>query len=214
MSLPPAGASAIVLASRSPRRIELIERLGLPFTVQPSAFNERGLSFTDPIIFAREAASGKASEVARQGAQGLIVGMDTVVHLERQLLGKPSDEADARRMLRTLSGRWHKVTTGVALIDQGRGASWLGDETSQVEFEALSVEQIDAYVATGEPLDKAGAYGIQGRAAEFVVQLQGDYFNVVGFPVSAFLEGLSRFLDVSQLVIPAPPARFKDAFRP
>lgn len=207
MSRPPAEAGAIVLASRSPRRIALIEQLGLKAIVRPSAFDERHLSSTDPIVFAREAALGKAADVARQVAQGLIVGMDTVVHLEGRALGKPRDKADARRMLNALSGRRHRVTTGVALLDQA-GASWLGDETSLVEFKQLSDEQIAAYVATGEPLDKAGAYGIQGRAAEFIASLRGDYFNVVGFPVRAFLEGLSRFYDISGLKTPAAPARF------
>jgi septum formation protein len=209
-----AGVGPIILASRSPRRIALIEQLGLEAIVRPSSFNEHSLPEVEPIEFARSAAQGKADAVARLSAQDLVVGMDTVVHLEGRLLGKARDEADAQRMLRMLSGRRHCVTTGVALIDTGGGATWLGDETSLVEFKLLSDEQIAAYLATGEFLDKAGAYGIQGQAAAFIAALHGDYFNVVGFPVRVFLEGLSNFRDVAGLTIPSPPSRFQSTSHP
>jgi len=189
----------LLLASASPRRRELLVLLGVSFTVVASRFDEetlRELAASDPVAYVRAAAAGKAEEVAKRRA-GLILGVDTdVVAPDGTVLGKPADAADAGRMLRSLSGKTHTVYSAVALLESdGRGGVARRAErlvATRVTFAELSDTAIDAYVATGEPRDKAGAYAVQGRAMPFVTRLDGDPSNVIGLPlatVAAMLEG-------------------------
>jgi septum formation protein len=189
------GQAPIVLASRSPRRRRLLEGLGIAFRVIPSEVEEARKSAEAPVPFAKRAALEKGEEVcARLGGQGdlpWIVSADTIVVIDGDVLFKPRDEADAGAMMRRLSGRTHTVVTGWAL---GRsGVTWHVDhaETS-VTFHALSEEEIERYVATREGMDKAGAYAIQGIGAFLVDRIEGNYFNVVGLPVSRVARALVR----------------------
>ena len=179
---------ALVLASASPRRRELLQNAGIPFIVQPSKIPELPREGEVPQACAERLAREKALDVFRQRPQDFVLGADTIVIVDSQILGKPRDEADAARMLRLLSGRTHQVITGVCLIGADRkGRSSLEEtrsETTLVTMARLSDEDIQSYVATGEPLDKAGAYAIQGRASRWISRIEGDYFNVVGLPVS------------------------------
>ncbi len=173
-----------ILASASPRRRELMEMLGVDdLTILPAKGEERSHPELSPAELVMELSRCKAREVAAQsaGPEDVVVGADTVVALDGAVLGKPKDPADACRMLRALSGRAHLVYTGVTVI---RGGTELcrAEETA-VHFRPLSEEEIARYVATGEPLDKAGAYGAQGRASLFVERLEGDFFNVMGLPL-------------------------------
>ncbi len=200
----------LILASTSPRRRELLGLLGLPFEVVASRYDEAlvdpaGIA---PADYVRQLAQGKAAEVAgRMDSDALIIGADTTVVLDGRVLNKPQGAADARRMLRTLSGRTHEVYTGLCLM---RGAATVSDfARTEVTFDTLTDAVIAAYVATGEPLDKAGAYGIQGKALSFIPSIQGDYFNVVGLPLG-LLRGL--LLPYFPEIAPAPrPLTFPDA---
>jgi septum formation protein len=183
----------LVLASASPRRQELLRNAGIPFVVQPTDIPEIPEEGEAPRAFAERMAREKALAVFRQRPDDLVLGADTIVVAEAQILGKPRDGVDAVRMLRLLSGRKHQVTTGVCVIGpQPRtenlkpetGPEDLRSETSLVTMETLSDEDIRSYVLTGEPMDKAGAYDIQGRASRWISRIEGDYCNVVGLPVS------------------------------
>jgi septum formation protein len=177
----------LILASASPRRREILATLGLRFEVDPSSSPEpppgRGEA---PGAYAVRLARLKARSVAARYRSGWVMGADTVVVVGGSLLGKPADDADARRMLRKLGGRWHEVVTGVCLIDAGSGRSAAKAAVTRVHFRRLTSDEIGRYVRTGEPMDKAGAYAIQGRAAMFADRIEGCYFNIVGFPVAAF----------------------------
>jgi septum formation protein len=189
----------LILASASPRRRELLALLGLPYEVIPSRYDEPA-DLPEPVRltdFVMHLALEKACEVARRVGPGLVIGADTEVAMEEIGLpmGKPQDAADARRMLRGLSGRAHLVCTGLAVVP-AFGNGQIGEprcmaEQTWVFFRALTDAMISDYVATGEPLDKAGAYGAQGFAAPFIERYEGDFFNVVGLPVCA----LGRLLE-------------------
>lgn len=184
----------IILASASPRRSELLKLIDVPFTVIPSQADEpRFDNAGSPGSYAAALARSKAAEVAARVSDGLILGADTIVTLDGRVFGKPVDAADATLMLRALSGRTHSVITGVHLMDcmTGREASRIVE--TRVTFRHLSPEQIDWYVASGEPMDKAGAYAIQGLGAVIVTRLHGCYFNVVGLPVPTVAEMLADF---------------------
>lgn len=172
----------IILASGSPRRRELLEMLGLEFEVRPAVGGEHPPEHAGPEEIVLSLAGAKAAEVAEHsGAENVIIAADTIVWLDGGLLGKPHDEADAARMLGLLSGREHEVWTGVCVL---RGAEALaGAEQTFVKFRELTPEDISAYIATGEPMDKAGAYGAQGYASLFVEGIRGDFFNVMGLPL-------------------------------
>ncbi|MGE5527594.1 MAG: Maf family protein [Patescibacteria group bacterium] len=186
--------SGLVLASASPRRAALLEGLGLKFSVVPSGFEERHAGRPgDPAKLVESLALGKAADVAAGLNSGLVLGADTVVILRGEVLEKPSGEAEARAMLRRLSGRWHEVYTGLALVEAGGGARRVGHERTRVRFRALEPEEIEAYVRTGEPLDKAGAYGIQGCGAVLVREIRGCYTNVVGLPLALLAQMLGEF---------------------
>jgi septum formation protein len=184
----------LVLASQSPRRIDLLKQIGLNPIVLPSHIPEEFDPRCSPIENARTLALEKAKEVACQVDDAIIVGADTIVVLDGMLLGKPQDEDDARRMLRLLSGRTHTVVTGFALIDCLSGRSFIEHEETQVTFRVLPETEIEEYILSGSPMDKAGAYGIQDDyGAVFVVRIEGCFYNVVGFPLSKFYASLQKF---------------------
>ena len=172
----------IILASGSPRRRELLEMLGLEFEIRPAKGGEHPPEGSAPEETVLALAGAKAEEIAEHSAENdVIIAADTIVWLDGKLLGKPHDEADAARMLRALSGREHEVWTGVALISGAERVS--GAEQTYVKFRDLTDGEIAAYIATGEPMDKAGAYGAQGYASLFVEGIRGDFFNVMGLPL-------------------------------
>ncbi len=181
----------LVLASASPRRQELLRNAGIPFTVYPANIPEAPLSGESPRACAERLAREKANVVLVQQPGKFVLGADTIVVVDGEILGKPRDEADAMRMLRLLSGRTHQVTTGVCLVGPlrtgnqkpGTGFEDTRSETTLVAVTHLSDEDIHTYIATGEPMDKAGAYAIQGIASRWIPRIEGDYFNVVGLPV-------------------------------
>lgn len=193
----------LVLASGSPRRLQLLASLGLDCEVSPVDIDETPHAGETPADCARRLAAEKAAAAVRQHAPGrLVLAADTVVALGEEILGKPADPAAAARMLRRLSGRRHQVFTAVAA---GRtGAAALRVSRSDVTFRKLREREIEAYVATGEPLDKAGAYGIQGLAAIFVRRLCGSYTGVVGLPLCETAELLGRF-GLEVLAVPRGP---------
>lgn len=185
----------LILASGSPRRRELLTQAGYEFSVHPAEIDEAVRAGEAPMAYVTRLAREKAEAVfsQRAGAAGLaVLGADTSVVVDGEILGKPRDADDAARMLRMLGGRTHEVITGVCVVTAERVE--VAAEVTMVEFLPLSESDIAAYVATGEPMDKAGAYGIQGRAARWIPRIQGCYFNVVGLPValvSAMLDSLS-----------------------
>ena len=188
----------LVLASGSPRRLQLLSTLGLGCEVSPVAIDETPRAAEPPIEYARRIAAEKAAAAAVQHAGRLVLAADTVVALGEEILGKPADGEDAARMLRRLSGRRHEVHTAVAAMLDMSSAQRLS--SSEVVFRPLRDREIEAYVATGEPLDKAGGYGIQGLAAVFVTFLSGSYSGVVGLPLCETAELLADFgLDVFEL---------------
>jgi len=172
----------LVLASASPRRQELLRNAGVDFVVHSADIDETQLLNEDPKACAERLAREKALAVSRQRPNEVVLGADTVVVVEDQLLGKPANTADAARMLRLLSGRTHKVITGVCLVLGGQPS--VASETTSVTMSEISDEEIAGYVATGEPMDKAGAYAIQGIASRWIPRIEGDYSNVVGLPVA------------------------------
>ncbi len=182
----------LVLASGSPRRRELLTRRGMPFSIRPTDVDETPRAGESPREMVERLALAKARAAARPGEVAL--GADTVVALGEQVLGKPRDEAEARRMLQKLSGRTHEVWTGVAVFDRRAGVERVHRRAvrTAVTFRVLSESEIADYVASDEPSDKAGAYAIQGGAAAFVEQLEGDYDNVVGLPLTAVEEMLAE----------------------
>ena len=184
---------SIILASQSPRRRELLEQVGLTdFVVRPAQGKEQADPALPPDRLVEQLSLQKAREVAAcTGPDDLIIAADTVVAIDGQALGKPQDPDDARRMLSLLSGRTHTVYTGVTVSRYGRFLT--EHEATQVRFRGLSPKEISAYVASGEPMDKAGAYGIQGLGALLVEGIQGDYCNVVGLPLCRLGRMLSRF---------------------
>ncbi len=194
--------SVLILASASPRRAELLTAAGIAFEVRPAHVDERIRPGEDARTYACRVAAEKATVVHATSDGRPVLAADTVVVVDGRILGKPSDDRDARRMLRLLSGRAHEVVTAVTLIHDpggdfrvaGRSApgSFQQVEVTTVEFTLLSKSEIDWYVATGEPADKAGAYAIQGRASRFVSRIEGSYSNVVGLPVALVYVMCSR----------------------
>lgn len=184
----------IILASASPRRAQLLKLIGLEFEVVQSNCDESGESYTFPEVQVLELSERKASMVAEQVEDGLIVGVDTVVALGDKIFGKPKDKSAAQEMLGQLSGQTHTVYTGFTLIDQPSG--WLHSdyERTEVVFRKIDDAEISRYVETESPLDKAGAYGIQDKSAVFVSKVNGCFYNVVGLPVTKFYVALRDFL--------------------
>jgi septum formation protein len=186
----------LILASQSPRRQELLRNAGFDFEVRPSGVEEEGPGPREtPEEFVRRAARAKALQVAGASPAGsLVLGADTVVVASGQILGKPSGPYDAARMLRLLSGLTHRVITGVCLIRAPGQIEAIKHETTSVTFRQLDEEEIRSYIESGEPLDKAGAYAVQGLASRFVTRISGCYFNVVGLPIPLVYEILKPFL--------------------
>lgn len=189
-----AGMTPLILASSSPRRSEILAAVGWPFEAHPAGVDETRLAGEGPEEFVGRLAREKAEAVARTRLFGLVLGADTTVLVDGEILEKPRDEEEARRMLRALSGRWHEVLTGVALVRAETGHAAVGLERTRVRFAETSEAEIAWHVQTGDVLDKAGAYAIQGRAALFIEAIEGDYWNVVGLPVRLVYE-LARGLD-------------------
>ena len=178
----------LVLASSSPRRAEILRAVGWPFEAQAAHIDETRLEGESPEDFVSRLAREKAERVASTRLFGLVLGADTTVVVGREVLEKPRDAEDARRMLRLMSERWHEVLTGVALVSAECGRVAAGLERTRVRFAETSEEEIAWHVGTGDVLDKAGAYAIQGRAALFIRAIEGDYWNVVGLPVRLVYE--------------------------
>ena len=180
----------VVLASKSPRRRALLEMLGLDFEIDPSQEPELAPEHATPAEIVKSLAAHKAAEVFEKHRETLVIGADTIVWLDGELLGKPASEEEAFAMLKRLSGHWHEVYTGISLIDEKGEIS--DAECSKVLFRELKDEEIIHYIRSGEPMDKAGAYGAQGKGALFVKRIEGDFFNVVGLPVCRLCEMLSE----------------------
>jgi septum formation protein len=185
--------SDIVLASASPRRKELLESLGLDFLVITSGVDEINCATGDPAELAAGLALAKAEEVANRAPGRLILGADTVVIVDGEILGKPADKADARRMLALLRGRWHQVITGVTIFDTDSRASDTRTVRTRVRMARYTDRQIEEYIVCGEPMDKAGSYAIQGQGGALVAAVDGCYTNVVGLPVCEVVRLLRRF---------------------
>ncbi len=187
----------IILASGSPRRKKLLQQINLPFDVEPSAVNEFFDSDLSPEEIVQQLALRKASDVASQHDDALIIGADTIVVFGNKILEKPETHQEAKKMLQHLSGQTHQVLTGVALCkvkvsNNIETATFV--ETTDVTFGDLNTHDIDAYVASGSPMDKAGGYGIQDDfGAIFVKKIEGDYYNVVGFPLHRFYTTIETF---------------------
>lgn len=182
--------STIILASNSPRRKDLLRQVGIEFITAPADVDERRLPGEPPEGYALRVATDKAKTAAERGGDDLIIAADTIVVLEDQVLGKPSNAQEAERMLGMLSGRMHHVITALVVLDAGSKKLAAKTADTKVWFRKLTAGEISCYVASGEPLDKAGAYGIQGLGALLVEKIEGCYFNVVGMPLSILSEML------------------------
>ncbi len=186
----------LVLASASPRRAEILTAAGIRFEIHPALVDESPIPGETPKQLAERLAHAKAEAVAREFSRDkdvIVLGADTVVALDDVSLGKPKDSADARAMLRELRSREHQVFTGFSLIRIADGAQATGNEITRVWFSAMTDREVDAYVLTGEPLGKAGAYAIQGLAGRYIPRIEGCYFNVVGLPLARIWQALTDF---------------------
>lgn len=196
-------SESIILASRSPRRAQLLRQIGITFETSVCDIDEHFDPAMTPADNARALSLMKALDVARRFTHGIVLGSDTIVVLDGTLLGKPESEADACRMLASLSGRTHTVFTGFALVDVESKRTYIDCEQTDVTFRTLDNEEIAAYVANGSPMDKAGAYGIQDDfGAVFVERIAGDYYTVVGLPLSKVYCALHRFTHHAKLNSP------------
>jgi len=188
----------LILVSASPRRRELLKRLGFQFEVKPADVDERAIEYKSPRELAMKAAYQKVlSKASELTPSSILVGCDTIVVLDGTVFGKPANADEALQMLRTLSGRRHSVISGVA-VKATPSSVLLDVEESYITFRGLSEREIREYVESGEPMDKAGAYAIQGGARAFVEKIEGDYWNVVGLPIHKLLDMLSQYMDVGE----------------
>lgn len=190
----------MILASGSPRRRQLLEQIGIEPEIRPSTIEEKVTS-ADPQEVVMELSAQKAEDVAARADGGaMILGADTVVAVDGEILGKPEDDQDAMRMLRLLQGRSHQVYTGVTLIlkEEGKSRGATFAEKTEVFVYPMTEEEIQAYVCTGEPRDKAGAYGIQGKFAAYIKGIHGDYSNVVGLPVGRVRQEWKRLIEETE----------------
>jgi len=182
----------IILASKSPRRKTLLEQAGLDFSIVPSNVDESAVPLTVPDKYVSMLAESKAKEVADLYPDKWIIGADTIVLIDNFILGKPSSKKNARSMLNNLSGRTHQVYTGYAIINKQQNCFFSEAVKTEVEFKKLTDEEIEWYINTSEPFDKAGAYAIQGLGTFLVKRINGSYTNVVGLPVCEVIEFLIR----------------------
>jgi septum formation protein len=183
----------IILASASPRRKELLKKIGLKFGVEPSDYAEDMRSGLSPDELARAISLGKARAVASRHRNTIVIAADTFIVFRGKIMGKPGTEAEARRMLRKLRGKPHSVITGFTILDTDKNKVLTKSIETVVHISNLTSKEIETYVKSGEPLDKAGAYAIQGLGSVIVERIEGDYFNVIGLPLSALAEGLRDF---------------------
>jgi septum formation protein len=190
MSRPGEAAPRLILASKSPRRVQLLQMLGLEFEVRPADVEESRAAGELPAAYAERLARDKAAAIAVAQADAVVIGSDTVVVVDDEVLEKPRDETEAVAMLMRLQGRAHEVATGIALAYRGEART--GVERVAVTFRPFSERTARAYAATGEPLDKAGAYGIQGFGAALVEGIEGDFFAVMGLPVARLIAMLAE----------------------
>lgn len=181
----------LILASSSPRRQELLREAGIIFQAHPPHLNEEQYPGEPPLEYASRLSREKAQAVAQHYPQGYVLGADTIVVIDGEVLGKPQDAEDAERMLRVLSGRGHKVSTAVTVVTPA-GETETRSTTTKVYFRELTEDEIRQYVAGGEPMDKAGAYAIQGGASRWANRIEGEYSNVVGLPLSLVTEMLRK----------------------
>lgn len=187
-----------VLASKSPRRKELLKNIGIDAEIMPANIDEDLLTGLSPEKMVTELSMLKAMDVARSfGKNTFVIGADTVVCVDGEVFGKPENDAEAKAMLKKLSGRSHDVYTGYCVVNCEDGTSVAKYEKTAVYFRNLSEEEIDCYIQTREPMDKAGAYGIQQRGSKFVEKIEGDYFNVVGLPVCALVKLFKDEFDIN-----------------
>ena len=182
----------------SPRRAALLKQMGFSFRVISAEIDEKGVSLSDPMEHVIELSGRKAEAVLPQVDGGLIIGADTVVYLDGEILGKPTDKEEAVSMLTKLSGKTHEVFTGFMILETG-GKKISDVERTSVTFRRLERWEIDDYVKSGGPMDKAGGYGIQDRSGLFVDRIEGCFYNVVGFPLTKFYQGLKQMLDIETL---------------
>ncbi|MCT4688921.1 Maf family protein [Vallitalea sp.] len=183
----------IILASKSPRRKELLERLNLDFDVKVSNLDEDRFEQDLPWEFVEKLAYEKANSVSKLvDNDSLVIGCDTVVVYEDKILGKPKDTIQARDYLKKLSGKKHLVYSGIAILNMNSNNNYISHEVTEVYMKELNEEEITCYINTGEPLDKAGAYGIQGVGSIFIEKINGDYYNVMGLPLNKLYKGLSK----------------------
>ena len=183
----------IILASASPRRKEIFGKTGLKFKVDESDCDEKADPGLKPHDLAQFLSRAKAKDVARRHSNALVIAADTLVISGRTIFGKPGGEEQARKMLKTLSGRAHSVITGFTIIDTAGKKELSMSVETKVYFKRLGAEEIEAYIRSGEPFGKAGAYGIQGLGAVMVKKIEGDFFNVMGLPLYALAESLKKF---------------------
>lgn len=192
-----------ILASASPRRKELLEVMGIDFEILVSEADEGSVPRdVPPKLYVQELALLKAAATAKtalKSRQSFIISADTIVTLDGEILGKPSDGETAKNMLKALSGREHEVYTGYCIMRLADGKTVCNSVCTQVKFKELTYSTIDAYIATGEPMDKAGAYGIQGKGSVLIDSISGDYFNVVGLPISALSDTFINEFDIDIL---------------
>jgi septum formation protein len=180
----------IILASASPRRAEILRTVGWPFETLPVDIDETRQKSEAAVDYVQRLAREKAEAAAVRRPEAIVVAADTTVAIDSHILEKPADEADAQAMLRLLTNRWHTVLTGVAVIEHA-SRTLVACEQTEVKFAPMSDDEIHWYVSTGEPMDKAGAYAIQGLGSRFIEEIRGDYFNVVGLPVRLLFELIS-----------------------
>lgn len=192
-----------VLASASPRRKELLEKMGLQFSIVVSEADESTVSRDIPVnLYVQELALLKASATAKtmlRNKKALIIAADTIVTLDGEILGKPDGEDGAKKMLSSLSGRTHEVYTGYCVMRISDGKTVCNSVKTEVKFKTLTEQKIRSYIESGEPMDKAGAYGIQGLGSMLIEKINGDYFNVVGLPVSALADTLEEEFELEIL---------------
>ncbi|MCD4713308.1 MAG: Maf family protein [Clostridiales bacterium] len=188
----------IILASGSPRRIELLDQFNIDFDVVPSKIEEVTRPHETPVQAVMALAFEKANDVANMYPDAVIIASDTIVYKD-DILGKPSSRADAKAMLNNLNGEKHDVYTGIALVYKDKSICVVDYEKTTVTFNYLTEEQIEKYLDTNEPLDKAGAYGIQGIGALLVKKIDGDYFNVMGLPLSKLSQLLKKYFQIDLL---------------
>ena len=191
----------LILASASPRRSALLKQIGLSFSVIPSQLPEPPFTEGHAADHARSLAHQKALDIATSHRNALVIGADTIVVVDDQVLGKPEDPEQALQMLKRLSNRWHQVITAYSLIQVALGVDTTQHVTTDVHFRELSDGDMRRYIETGAPFDKAGAYGIQDQSAIFVSEIRGCFYNVVGFPVSQFYSQLTQLVEQYHLVL-------------